>query len=179
MEHSALQHAEQALSVRVRNELTLFRAACQRIPSDPSQTSPLEWWSDNFHRFPTLSELARLIFSIPGSQIECERIFSAAGLITSGLRNRLGVENLDMLVNIQNNADIPRHIKEALCAAHGAVLGEKIFSSSDLKFKSETTFINEELGVDDTRDPNLNLVYGALDALLENLESIDENTDGP
>lgn len=141
--------------------------------------SPLEWWSDNFDKFPTLSELARLIFSIPGSQIECERIFSAAGLITSGLRNRLGVENLDMLVNIQKNADVPRHIKEALCAAHGTVLGEKIYFSPELKFKSETTFINEELGAGNTSDPNLNLVYGALDAMLENMESIEEDTDDP
>lgn len=141
--------------------------------------SPLEWWSDNFDKFPTLSELARLIFSIPGSQIECERIFSAAGLITSGLRNRLGVENLDMLVNIQKNADVPRHIKEALCAAHGTVLGEKIYFSPELKFKSETTFINEELGAGNTSDPNPNLVYGALDAMLENMESIEEDTDDP
>ena len=81
------------------------------------QLKPLEcWWRENERAFPSLAELACVVFSVPGSQIECERVFSQAGLITAGLRNRLGAENMDMLVFISKNANRKEMIEDMLCS---------------------------------------------------------------
>jgi hypothetical protein len=40
---------------------------------------------------------------IPGSQIECEPIFSIVGILTSLCRSRLGTKNLDALIMIQKS----------------------------------------------------------------------------
>ncbi len=39
------------------------------------------------------------------SQCDNERVFSAAGLVTGKLRNRMGVEHLSMLVYLMKNVD--------------------------------------------------------------------------
>jgi hypothetical protein len=42
----------------------------------------LEWWRGHKSDFPLVAELARMVLSVLASQIECERVFSAARLIT-------------------------------------------------------------------------------------------------
>lgn len=81
-------------------ELSLFR----RLVVEPDTVAcPLQWWKEHEKRFPTVGFVARQLLGIPGSQIECERIFSIAGILTSLRRCRLGTENLDALVMIQKN----------------------------------------------------------------------------
>ena len=63
---------------------------------------------------PMLRDVARIVLGVPASQIECERVFSEAGLVTSGLRNRLGVENLDALVVISRNVDVKSVMRDAI-----------------------------------------------------------------
>ncbi|KAK3240915.1 hypothetical protein CYMTET_49280 [Cymbomonas tetramitiformis] len=46
------------------------------------------WWRTCEHLFPYMAPVARAILAIPGSQIECERIFSSAGLIVGIRRTR-------------------------------------------------------------------------------------------
>ena len=75
---------------RVEEELRAFRSTC--VP-DNDQTV-LDWWRGHMSDFPLVAELARMVLDVPASQIECERVFSAAGLITQHLRNRMGVENM-------------------------------------------------------------------------------------
>ena len=103
---------EETLKLNVQNELKRFREACQHMKQDASMTTGcLSWWSTNYNDYPLLSNLARIVLCVPGSQIECERVSSEAGLITAGLRNRHGdVENLDMLVFISRNAVIHTYI---------------------------------------------------------------------
>lgn len=81
-------------------ELSLFR----RLVVEPINVAcPLLWWKEHESRFPTVAFVARQFLGIPGSQIECERIFSIAGILTSLRRCRLGTENLNALVMIQKN----------------------------------------------------------------------------
>ncbi|KAK3253613.1 hypothetical protein CYMTET_37140 [Cymbomonas tetramitiformis] len=60
----------------------------------------LGWWRTYEHLFPYMASVARAILAIPGSQIECERIFSIAGLIVGIRRTRLSPEALDEIVNM-------------------------------------------------------------------------------
>ena len=81
-------------------EVSLFRRL--QIPVEEA-ASPLAWWKTNATRFPTLAYLARKFLGIPGSQIETERIFSVAGILTSLRRCRLGLSNVNGLIMIYKN----------------------------------------------------------------------------
>ncbi|KAK3275016.1 hypothetical protein CYMTET_16836 [Cymbomonas tetramitiformis] len=78
----------------------------------------LAYWADCKcgGQFPTIRYLARIIFSIPGSEIENERVFSIAGCVASIKRATMLAENLDMAVHInQNHPDDPMldmHVSE-------------------------------------------------------------------
>ncbi|KAK3244041.1 hypothetical protein CYMTET_46331 [Cymbomonas tetramitiformis] len=65
--------------------------------------SVLDWWAQCGGQFPSLRMLAQIIFSIPGSEIENERVFSIAGCVASIKRNSVRSENLDMIVHINQN----------------------------------------------------------------------------
>jgi hypothetical protein len=53
--------------------------------------------------FPCEGFLARQYLGIPGSQIEIERIFSVASILTNLRCSRLGLENLNNLIMIYKN----------------------------------------------------------------------------
>jgi hypothetical protein len=92
--------AEEACEGILIAELSLFR---RLTIVHPEAEEPLTWWKLNASRFPSVSFLARQILAIPGSQIETERIFSIASVLTSLRRCRLGLNNLDSLIMINNN----------------------------------------------------------------------------
>ncbi len=96
--------AEHLMS-RIEEELKAFRSTTLH---DPEHTV-LQWWREHKADFPLLAELARMILVVPTSQIECERVFFAAGLlITHHLRNRMGVENMSIQVFLlKNNRALP------------------------------------------------------------------------
>ncbi|KAJ7538060.1 hypothetical protein O6H91_11G033100 [Diphasiastrum complanatum] len=78
---------EEATTNLVKSELSLFRRL--NIPLKEC-SSPLQWWKDHEVQFPNVGFLARQILGIVGSQIECERVFSIASVLTSLRRCRLG-----------------------------------------------------------------------------------------
>ena len=43
----------------------------------------LKWWKENSIKYPRLSVLARQYFSIPGTSVSSEHIFSATGLLVN------------------------------------------------------------------------------------------------
>ena len=51
------------------------------------EEDPLLWWKNRAHHCPHVAKLARMVLAVPGSQIACERVFSAAGLLSLRLRN--------------------------------------------------------------------------------------------
>jgi hypothetical protein len=51
--------------------------------------NPLLWWRDHQHIFPTLSQMAFDLLSVPAMSSECERVFSIAKHLITMPRNRL------------------------------------------------------------------------------------------
>ncbi len=52
---------------------------------------------------PHVTALSRCMFAITGSQVDNERVFSAAGVISKNRRNRIGVQNMDSIMHIYHN----------------------------------------------------------------------------
>jgi hypothetical protein len=74
------------------SEITTFI----RERADPD-TDSLAWWKDNSDKYSRLSVLARRYLAVPS-----ERIFSAAGLIVTKLRNRLSSSCIDQIIFNKN-----------------------------------------------------------------------------
>ena len=55
------------------------------------------------NRFPTLARIAREYLAIPAMSTPSERMFSAAGYLSSQRRSRLSGENLNQLVFLNKN----------------------------------------------------------------------------
>jgi hAT family C-terminal dimerisation region len=68
-----------------------------------NQDVAMEWWKNNSATYPNGSCVFRQICSIPASQIESERNFSIAGILTAARRSRLGVSTLDDISFIHHN----------------------------------------------------------------------------
>lgn len=64
---------------------------------------PLTWWHQNGDHFPRLSDLARIIFSIPATSASVERLFSSAGYFVSARRCRLKPSLVDDLLVLHSN----------------------------------------------------------------------------
>jgi len=94
-----VQSREDNFKEIVTSELKRF----QDLSVAPKGTKVLKWWSDHQTTFPTLAQVAKQVYCIPGSQAEVERIFSLCGILTGLRRCRLGVPNLEMLVRINKN----------------------------------------------------------------------------
>ena len=67
---------------------------------------PIKFWLVATLRFPLLSQMALNLLPIPGTSVPCERAFSRAGLIVDDLRSQLNPAKVNILVFLQNNADL-------------------------------------------------------------------------
>lgn len=79
----------------------------QRYLEEPVQNrtcDPLQWWADNSHNYPYLSQLARKQLCCLGTSVPCERVFSKAGLLISDRRCSLSKQKVDMLLFLNQNA---------------------------------------------------------------------------
>ncbi|CAN0070147.1 unnamed protein product, partial [Sphacelaria rigidula] len=59
---------------------------------------PLQWWRVKAREYPMLAALARPVWWLPASQVQSERVFSAAGQITELTRSRLDPEHVELMV---------------------------------------------------------------------------------
>jgi len=103
-------------------------------PDEPCDV--LGWWRENATKYPVISELARMLLAIPASQIECERVFSLAGLVTQSLRNKMGVENMGTQVFIHKNVDLGAQLDAALSYNFGKEC-YRLSVKPDIKIRSE------------------------------------------
>ena len=78
----------------------------------------LQWWSEEFARtkLPLLSRYARMLFSIPQTQCDCERVFSYLGRISKGNRANTTVDTMQRLARI--NSSLPPEVMYSI-ARHG------------------------------------------------------------
>ena len=91
-EDEEMYNAELTRAVDV--EVRMYHKAKDLPNFGDDKISPLKWWATHATSYPLLFELAMIVLATPSSQIECERVFSVAGLFTSQLRNRMSPESL-------------------------------------------------------------------------------------
>ncbi len=70
----------------------------------------LTWWWMEKQKFPIVLAVARLIFGIPASQVEIERIVSIFGILTTLKRCRLQINNMDKLIFVNKNQSFDLHV---------------------------------------------------------------------
>ena len=73
-------------------------------------TDPISFWNQFYASYSTIAPFAIDILSAPCSSAPVERIFSTAGIATSGCRNRLAKENLEREVLLKKNEVYYMHI---------------------------------------------------------------------
>ena len=119
----------------VRQELKNFRKD-KDLPTSATdnKVDPLKWWAKHAAQYPLLAPLVRIVFSCPGSQIECERVFSLAGLLTSSLRNRMSPERLGDVVFIAKNLDLASELEDML----GTYYGADLYSAAACEFEQRS-----------------------------------------
>jgi hypothetical protein len=76
-------------------ELSLFKRLF--IPSSAC-ANPLAWWLTHEGQFPNVGFLTKQILGISGSQIEIERVFNLARVLTALRCYCLQVENMDRII---------------------------------------------------------------------------------
>lgn len=67
--------------------------------------NPLDTWRKKAKEFPYLAKLARRVVSIPATQAQPKRMFSAAGLTVNKRRRSLDPKNVELLVTSRCNWD--------------------------------------------------------------------------
>lgn len=63
----------------------------------------IDFWIQNQDKYPDLAPIALDLLVIPATSTPIERVFSTAGLVTSGKRNRLSAKRLEREVMIKKN----------------------------------------------------------------------------
>lgn len=66
------------------------------------QTSPLQWWRLNRHKYPILAILARRYLAIPATSAPSERFFSIGALVLSKLRNRMHMDTFEFIMCLKS-----------------------------------------------------------------------------
>ena len=156
-------------TAKINVELRMFRKATDLPPFACKQTCPLKWWARHATLYPSLAELARVVLAVPGSQIECERIFSLAGLLTSQLRNRMSPENLASLVFLNKNMNVERALDDLL----GPIHGDQPWSQSKESIGKQSEHIGNEQELFSSNEGGLN--WFVMEALLDDYEPLIEN----
>ena len=67
------------------------------------EVDPMEFWIENEKIHPSLCPLACDLLTIPASSAPVEKVFSTAGIITSGKRNRLNDQTLEREILLKKN----------------------------------------------------------------------------
>ena len=81
-------------------EIVRYLESC---PNVDEKVDPVEFWIENEKTYPSLAPVACDLLIIPASSAPIERVFSTAGQITSGKRNRLNDRNLEREVLLKKN----------------------------------------------------------------------------
>ena len=75
-------------------------------------SNPLEWWRKSEHLYPMMTELIKKYFSMVGTSVPSERLFSSAGNFISSKRNCLTPENADQLIFLFEISEIDTTVSD-------------------------------------------------------------------
>jgi hypothetical protein len=135
----------------------------------------IDWWRENANHFRAVSELARVILCILACQIECERVFSLAWLVTQHLRNKMGVEMMSTHVYITKNVDAAVEIQHILTKQYGINIYDHTFSKTlkipyELHHARQTATCEEHAPDSDCKGLALDRELAAIEELLRDIE---------
>lgn len=99
------QTAEESMSVSQSVKLEL--KSYVGVNSIAVTKDPLSWWKAMSTRWPMLSKLAKYYMAIQASSVPSERVFSTAGAIVTSKRSCLDPENVNTLIFLKQNAQLP------------------------------------------------------------------------
>jgi hypothetical protein len=83
-----------------KEQLTHFKV--KKVTDDECK-DPLAWWRAQERHFYYVGFVVCEILGIVGSQIEAERVFNIASMYMNLHHFRLGIDNLEMFINIYKN----------------------------------------------------------------------------
>jgi hypothetical protein len=93
-----------------RNERRAYEAIVQAevraylLQEGASDGDPLAWWRLHRHKFPTIAQLARKWLGCSATSAQSERVFSGAGITTSGRRAALDPDTVNVITFLHDNA---------------------------------------------------------------------------
>jgi hypothetical protein len=70
--------------------------------SDKDVADPVEYWILKRFEYPRLSRMALDVMTVPAMSSECERLFSATGLMVTPLRNRLDAGTIGLIQTLRS-----------------------------------------------------------------------------
>lgn len=82
------------------NSALLGFAEMERLPHN---TNVLEFWQQNEKLYASLTAAARVVFSVPGTQVSVEQLFSQLKFIYSDLRGSLHPRNINNILIVRSN----------------------------------------------------------------------------
>jgi hypothetical protein len=71
-------------------------------PGDPDVRDPIAYWISNQDEYPKLSRMALDVMTVPAMSAECERLFSAVGLMVTPLRTRLDASTIGTIQSLRS-----------------------------------------------------------------------------
>jgi hypothetical protein len=152
----------------IEREIKSFRKDKDLPPSNESnKVDPLRWWAAHAKLYPLLAPLIRIVFSCLGSQIECERVFSLAGLLTSALRNCMSPERLADVVFVSKNLDLAVEINDLLGNYYGLELYNAV--ADTFKPRHESADAIDLMKADSASET---IDWGAVESMLNEAEHV-------
>ena len=113
---------------------------------------PLDFYTIHERQFPILANIAARVLSIPPSEAECERTFSAAGRVHTKTRNLLSGEHINQVVSIHQWLLMDaQHVSRA-SALRSAATAARASRFATLKLIEETHFAPDPADSDDEDD---------------------------
>lgn len=91
---------------RLELEIMSYRAES----TVPLGCDPLSWWRERKYSYPILSNMAQYFLAIPATSVASERVFSTAGDIVTSQRAALSPENVDLLIFLKSNLNVPTEL---------------------------------------------------------------------
>lgn len=103
-----------------------------------------QWWKERKNKYAGIINIIQIVFCIPGSQIDNERVISVAGILQGNRRNRINVKSMDTIINIYRNFTVSS-ARQELTARREGITEEAFFADVIHEEVSLTDIVREDL----------------------------------
>jgi len=100
---TSMEISQTTVSEKIDLEIVRYRSEPPAILNYKNATTLLNWWKQNYSRYPFLVTLVHKYLSVPATSVPSERAFSRAGHIINDQWACLLPQNVNMLVFLAEN----------------------------------------------------------------------------